>query len=103
MVENAFGIEHRKPSAAEKKYAEKWVNEFCFNKDMLEMAYDICINKTSKINFKYINTILESWHKKGYKKPSDIDEEKTTNKVENKKSESSFTIEDIMKKVNNFD
>jgi len=100
LVESAFGITHRKPSATEKKYAEKWVNEFCFNKKMLEAAYDICINKTSKINFKYINTILEAWYKKGYKKPSDIkdDEEKKS-----KKSDTSYSIEDILKKVNRFD
>ena len=101
ITENAFGIEHRKPSAAEKKYAEKWVNEYGFNKDMLEAAYDICINKTAKLNFKYINTILDSWHKSGYKKPSDIKEEKPKTKKDD--NESSFTMEDIMKKVNNFD
>lgn len=102
IVESAFGIEHRKPSAAEKKYAEKWVNEFCFTKAMLEAAYDICINKTSKINFKYINTILENWYKSGYKKPEDIQEDGTS-KTKNKDKASSYSIENIKKKVNNFD
>ncbi len=102
LTENAFGIEHRKPSAAEKKYAEKWVNEFGFNKDMLEAAYDICINKTSKINFKYINTILCSWYKNGWKKPSDIVEDNSETKS-NKAKTSSFDLEDVKKKINNFD
>ena len=102
LVESAFGIEHRKPTSAEKKYVDKWVNEFGFNKDMLECAYETCINKISKINFKYINTILEDWHKQGYKKPKDIKVE-TENKKSKKDNDSSFDISDIMKKVNNFD
>ncbi len=101
IVRSAFGIDKRKPSATEQKYADKWVNKFGFNKDMLIFAYDICINKTARINFKYINTILESWHKEGYKKPADIkdSEEKTNSK--NKKT--SYSIDDIKKKMNNFD
>ena len=102
ITESAFGIEHRKPSAAEKKYAEKWVNEYGFNKDMLEAAYDICINKTAKLNFKYINTILDSWHKSGYKKLSDIKDETTENKTKKEKT-SSYSMENIKKKVNNID
>ncbi len=102
LVENAFGIEHRKPTSAEKKYVDKWVNEFKFNKDMLECAYETCINQISKINFKYINTILEDWYKQGYKKPKDIKVE-TTSKKSKKDDSSSFDIADIMKKVNNFD
>lgn len=102
LVENAFGIEHRKPSATEKKYAEKWVNEFEFNKDMLETAYDICINQTGKINFRYINTILESWHKKGFKKPAEIQEDTEKNKNK-KQNDTSYSIDSIKKKINNFD
>lgn len=102
LVESAFGIEHRKPTSTEKKYVDKWVNEFEFNKDMLECAYDVCINKISKINFEYINSILEDWHKQGYKKPKDIKTQED-NKKSKKDNGSSFDISDIMKKVNNFD
>ena len=99
LVENAFGIDHRKPSASEKRYAEKWVNEFEFNKNMLTCAYDICIDKTAKLNFKYINTILESWHKQGFKKPEDI----TMDNGDKKDKLPSYSIDNIRKKVNNFD
>ena len=102
ITESAFGIEHRKPSATEKKYVEKWVNEFGFNKDMLEAAYDICINNTSKISFRYINTILESWHKKGWKKPTDIVEE-SPKKDSNGKKSSFFDLDELKNNFNNFD
>ncbi len=101
IVRSAFGIDKRKPSATEQKYADKWVNKFEFNKEMLVASYDICINKTAKINFKYINTILESWHKEGYKKPADIKEKEQQSK--NKSKKTSYSIDDIKKKMNNFD
>ena len=99
IVEKAFEIEHRKPSAYEKKCADKWINEYEFKKDMLIAAYDICINQTGKINFKYINTILKAWYTKGYKNPSEIKEEKP--KQTDKKT--SYTNENLEKKINNFD
>lgn len=101
IVENAFGIEHRKPSAYEKKCAEKWVNEYGFTKNMLTAAYDICADKTAKISFKYINTILDSWYKSGYKKPSDIIE--ANEKKVKKDKTPSYSIENIKSKVNKFD
>ena len=101
IVRSAFGIEKRKPSAAEQKYADKWINTFEFNKDMLVAAYDICINQTSKYNAKYINTILESWHKEGYKKPSDIQAKQ--DKPKSNRKNTSYSIDDIKKKMNNFD
>lgn len=103
MVENAFGIEHRKPSANEKKYAEKWVNEFGFNKDMLVAAYDVCTDKTAKLNFKYIDSVLCSWYKAGFKKPSDITDTQTDKKAAKTAKTPSYSLENIKKKINNFD
>lgn len=101
IVENTFGIEHRNPSAYEKKCADKWVNEYGFTKEMLKSAYDICVNQTAKLKFSYINTVLEKWHKNGYKIPSDIPEKDGKNKSSTKST--SYSLEKIKRKVNNFD
>lgn len=101
IVENTFGIEHRNPSAYEKKCADKWVNEYGFTKEMLKAAYDICVNQTAKVKFSYINTVLEKWYKNGYKKPSDIPEKEENKKTTTKST--SYSIEKIKRKVNNFD
>ena len=100
VVETAFGISHRRPSANEEKFSAKWVNEWNFKKDMLELAYNICIDKNAKISFAYINKILESWYKSGIKTPEDVNkpEEKTTSK-----SGTSYNIKEIKSKINNFD
>lgn len=101
IVRSAFGIEKRKPSKQEKNYSDKWVNEYGFGKDMLTLSYDICINKTAKINFKYIGTVLDNWYKLGFKKPSDVEE--AENKSKGKDTSPSYSISKIKKKINNFD
>lgn len=101
IVENTFGIDHRTPSAYEKKCADKWINEYGFTKEMLKAAYDICVNKIAKLKFSYINTILEKWHKNGYKTVDDIAE--NDNKKQSKEKETSYSKKTINKKFNNFD
>ena len=68
---------------------------------MLKAAYDICVNQTAKVKFSYINTVLEKWYKNGYKKLSDIPEKEEKKKSTTKST--SYSIEKIKRKVNNFD
>ncbi len=75
-VRQAFGIDRRKPSKKETEFAVKWLEEWKFSKEMLEIAYDKCVEKNSKISFPYINGILQKWFKDGVKTPSDIEEKK---------------------------
>ena len=39
---------------------------------MLKAAYDICVDKKTKLSFAYVAKILESWHAAGYKTPADV-------------------------------
>lgn len=101
IVRNAFGISNRKPSANEKKYCHIWVNEYGFNKEILLLAYDQCIDAISKVRFSYINKILEKWYKAGVKSIDDIN--KINKKEPVKKVEVSYDLDKISKKFNNFD
>lgn len=81
MVRTAFGLGPRKPTKKESEFAALWVNEWQMSKEMLEAAYDVCVDATSSISFSYINKVLENWHKSGYKAPADIkNESKRDNK-----------------------
>ena len=75
MVRSAFGLGIRKPTKKETDLANIWVNEWNFSKEMLEAAYDACVDATSGVSFPYINKVLENWHNSGYKMPADIKEE----------------------------
>ncbi len=87
MVRSAFGLPPRKPGKKEKKFANVWVNEWKMSKEMLEAAYDICVDAKGTLKFDYVNGILKAWNDKGYKLPSDI--------VENKKEKSHGSAYDL--------
>lgn len=67
----AFGLQ-RMPGQIERNYIDHWVRDLGFDRIMLEEACSRTLLKTSKPEFKYANSILESWHKKGIHTPADI-------------------------------
>lgn len=83
------GIKNEKPTTKQNEFLRKWVGEFKFGIDMIIAAYEEMADRTGKISFAYMNKVLENWHNKGYKKPSDIENDKEkAKKPETKKSAS---------------
>ena len=70
------GIKNEKPTTKQNEFLRKWVGEFKFGIDMIIAAYEEMADRTGKISFAYMNKVLENWHNKGYKKPSDIENDK---------------------------
>ena len=105
IVCSAFGIDDRRPSAKESKFADRWVNEYGFTKQMLKIAYDRTIDSIGKVNFTYIGKILDKWHADGIKKPEQLNDDGGENNKPNtsKKSETSYDIEKIKNQFNDFD
>lgn len=83
VVASAFGISGRKPTKKEKELSLMWVNEWKYDKKVLEKAYEICVDSTSNFSIPYIKTILDKWHKEGVKTVDDIKEEQKENKKKN--------------------
>ena len=90
VVSKAFGIENRKPSAKETENSVKWVCEWHITTDMLNAAYDECVDQKSKFSFAYVSKIIENWHSKGYKTPEDA-----AKKQKDKKQTEDFVSYDI--------
>lgn len=67
IVEATFGIEDRMPSSKELEYSGKWINEWGFDRAILKLAYEICVDTKSKFSMPYVAKILESWHQSGVK------------------------------------
>ncbi len=78
IVSKAFGLENRKPSKKETELSLKWIDEWKISSEMLNAAYEACVDAKSKFSFAYVAKIIESWHQKGYKTPSDIEEKPNT-------------------------
>ena len=72
MVRSTFGLPPRKPTKKEKEFTNVWVNEWQMSKEMLEAAYDVCVDAKGTLKFDYVNGILKAWNDKGYKTPDEI-------------------------------
>ncbi len=71
-VATYFGIDGRALSKKEKEFIETWSVAFGMSIEMIKEAYELCIDKKSKLSFAYINGIIADWYKKGYKTLADI-------------------------------
>lgn len=65
-----FGIVN-KPSKKQKDFIEKWKN-IGFSYELLEIAYNKCMDSNSKLNFGYIDKILENWSNNGVVTSEDV-------------------------------
>ncbi len=72
VVEAAFGIDDRMPSAKELDLSGLWVNEWHFDRKLLRLAYEKCVDAKSKFIMSYTAKILEGWHASGYKTAEDV-------------------------------
>lgn len=72
-VIRAFGIEN-KITKRQREFIQNWRN-MGFSVEMLGIAYEKCMNATNKLNFGYINKILETWSGKNIKTPAQVDED----------------------------
>lgn len=61
----------------EEQYIDCWVKDFGYDFDMIEEALKRTVNKSNP-SLNYVNGILSNWHKKGFKTPSDIQNESNT-------------------------
>ena len=64
-IASAFGITGRKLVPKEKEMIGRWTGEYGFTLELIAFAYEISVERTGKLVFKYIDSILQSWHKKG--------------------------------------
>ena len=91
-IRKIFGIGEREFSKSEKDVVGKWIS-MKINPDLLKMAYDITIDKTSKPSIKYAAKIIDNWLVDGITTP-DMATEAENRRIESKKS-SSFDTDDF--------
>ncbi len=72
-VRRIFGIGSRALTGKEKDFIAKWTETYQFEFSMIEKAYEITVNATSKPSLSYTNKILESWYAEGLTTPEAVD------------------------------
>ncbi len=70
-IAKALGL-NRNPATIEKQYIDKWLHKYGFSVEIIVEACNRTLLNTQKPDFKYTNSILENWHKKGVKCVEDI-------------------------------
>jgi DnaD/phage-associated family protein len=68
-VRTAFGIRDRHLVPKECEMIARWFDTLGFDLDMIVLAYEITVERTGKLAFRYIDKILASWHQQGIKTP----------------------------------
>lgn len=92
---SVFGIKKRKPSEKELEASVKWLTDWKISKEMLNLAYDACVDRKSEFSFSYVSKILENWHKEGYKTPEDIKAAAMAKKASGKKDKDDYVTYDL--------
>ena len=52
------------PTAAQLNNAQRWLNEWGFNDEMIVEAYERCVNAKGVFHMSYMNAILKKWYEK---------------------------------------
>lgn len=73
-VMKAFGLNDRRPAAAEKQYIETWFGSYGFTREVVLEACNRTITATHSPSFAYADKILKEWKKAGVKNLSDVED-----------------------------
>ena len=64
-IRSVFGIGTRALTTREKREISSWINDMKYPIEVIEKAYEITVDATSKPTLHYANTVLERWHSEG--------------------------------------
>ncbi len=67
------GLDNPKPTSKQSEYLFKWSETYGYGVQIIYYAYERMTEKTGKLNFKYMDTMLTSWHNSGLKTVGDIE------------------------------
>ena len=95
IIKNVFGIYDRNLTKKEKEYVSVWLNAYNFNEEMLKLAYEMCIDNTTKLSFPYINKVLSKWNELKIKTPADVQNNEIQRKGKNTPSGNTFDVKEF--------
>ena len=65
VVRTALDIPERKPTKKEEEYCGRWINDYGCGTELIQLAYERCIDSKGKLSMSYMNAIIDNWRKKG--------------------------------------
>ncbi len=68
-----LGVYDRRPSETEAKYIARW-SDWETPDELLRLAYDRTVVRCGKLEWRYMDKILESWHKQGFETARQVEQ-----------------------------
>lgn len=95
QVKRILGISDRKLIDSEINFIRRWLSEFAYDIDVIQLAYERTIKSIGKLAFPYMNKILLSWHEKNYKNLDDINANEGYSKLQPSEKRTSYDIDEL--------
>lgn len=71
-ISEALGIRGRTLAPSERRFVNAWL-DMGFSLEVIELAYDRTVTSTGKLNWGYMNKILQTWYEKKLHTPAEIE------------------------------
>lgn len=97
-VSAAAGLSKRSPSKSEEEKACRWVYEWGFSQEMLEAAYEACVDHTGKFSASYMDKVLTGWKGLNIKDRKTLEQhnqEMSIKKQSSASAEKSYDIDEL--------
>ena len=65
-------ITNRQPTEKQRRFLTGWTKELGYTVEMIYYAYEESIDRTGKMNMKYMDTVIRNWASAGVRTPEDI-------------------------------
>ena len=72
-IQRAIGIRNRELVPTERRYIAQWI-DMGFGPEALAMAADRTVTNTGELKWRYMDSIVRSWHGKGLHTPEEIEQ-----------------------------
>ena len=76
------GISNPRPTTSQASYLRRWSDELKFSSEMIFLAYEEMANHTGKLNFRYIDSVLNTWYEAGVRTPAELEKYKSAKPAE---------------------
>ncbi|MDR3178474.1 MAG: DnaD domain protein [Oscillospiraceae bacterium] len=94
VLQRVIGVDRRSPTPKEEEAADRWINKWKLKEELLQEAYNRCVDAKGRYILGYMNTILERFKNEGIDSVSQIDKSKLDmNKSYKKPRQTSYNID----------
>lgn len=90
-IKRAIGLNDRDFTKTEEGFIKTWQEKYHMSNEMIVFAYELCVLRTNKLSFPYMDSIIQNWDKKKIYSIEAAQKDQEDFKAKNKKFEQKDT------------